>query len=96
METGARNPTLAAVALQDSEIFGSLELSKIESSLSCLLLAFRRLAEKSERSEFVKALAAVFVVSTSHLGHGEKKRWLNEAEQLVTDRGHFLPTSDCR
>ena len=93
----ARNATLAAVALQDTELLGKLETAKIASALSCLLLAFRRLVETSEQSTYVKALAAIVMISSPHMAR-EKQHWLNEAEELVTDRGFSMPSSvtDCK
>lgn len=83
----ARNSVLVGLALQDSSSLGHVTAYRSRHSVSCLLLALRRLNDLGPQDELVKGIAALTVISRS-LGDPASRAWLREAERLV-DRSRF-------
>lgn len=76
------NLVLAATALADAHTLGKLEGST-DASLSCMILALKKLAEKDNGSIYGKALAAAIWVADHHETLDYRTVWLSEAKEVA-------------
>lgn len=88
----ARNVVLVAVSLQDSHTMGQLYADKIDRSLSCLMLALRRLhgdscTSDSCRIELIAGLSAAIELFEIIRFRSSPQAWLRDARQLVSAHG---------
>lgn len=91
----ARNAVLAGVALQDGVALGRLNVEQAERSLSCILLALRKMIEFNPEDRLMSALAAATVFARIlYPRRNEGRAWLRAAERVVDKSGFTYPTLD--
>ncbi|MEV7473778.1 SIR2 family protein [Pseudarthrobacter oxydans] len=76
------NLVLAATALADAHILGALEKST-GASLSCLILALKKLVERDASSIYGRALAAAIWVADRQDDLDYRSAWLHEAKAVA-------------